>query len=252
MPSWSIPLQGGDANTVRLPDSAKSVPVQIGVSVPAAEVVHIAGCNHISKRSIEGIAVEKFKSCGLGITFKDIQVRFHVTKPRAQRCLKYFRAEDILFTAQYLIDQGIYLIQNTNPQQYFPSCIRAEIIENLDKRNSVLVEPTGANLSKRSLNQSSYSKRAMLSSLGNQKAQSFLDVLLHIPFAPLYVHKLQLMLHIDKRYYQELAHKEGHINRAKHLEEIIGRRHVKFVLSPNGSVGIYVRSSDTPFRLETG
>ena len=59
------------------------------------------------------------------------------------------------------------------------------------------------------------------------------------------------MLHIDKQYYQELSHKEGHINRAKRHEEIIGRRHVKFILSPNGSVEIYVISSDTPFRLET-
>lgn len=59
------------------------------------------------------------------------------------------------------------------------------------------------------------------------------------------------MLYIDKQYYRELSHKEGYVNRAKRHEEIIGRRHVKFVLSPNGSVEIYVRSSDTPFRIET-
>jgi hypothetical protein len=232
-------------------DFAKSVPVQIGGSVPTGEVGHIVGCNRISKHSIEDLAVEKYKSCGLGITFEDIQGRFCVTKPRAQRCLKYFRTEDILFTAQYLIDQGIHLIQNTSPQQYFPSCIRAEIIENLNKRNNVLVQPTGVNLLKGSLNQSSSSKRNISSSLENQKAQSFLDVLMQIPYARLYIHKLQLMLYIDKQYYQELSHKEAYVNRAKHHEEIIGRRHVKFVLSPNGNVEIYVRSSDTPFRIET-
>ena len=166
---------------MRLPDFAKSVPVQIGGSVLAGEVVHIAGCNRISKRSIEGIAVEKFKSCGLGITFEDIQERFRVKKRQAQRSLKHFHTKDILFTAQSLISEGIHLIQNTNPQQYFPSCIRAEIIENLNKRNSVLVEPTGVNLIHASLSQFSPSKR---SNMESQKAQSFLDVLLHIPFAP--------------------------------------------------------------------
>ena len=236
---------------MRLHDFAESVPVQIGGSVPTGEVGHIVGCNRISKHSIEDLAVEKYKSCGLGITFEDIQERFCVTKPRAQRCLKYFRTEDILFTAQYLIGQGIHLIQNTSPQQYFPSCIRAEIIENLNKRNNVLVQATGVSLPKASLSHRFSSKRATSSSLENQKAQSFLDVLMQIPYARLYIHKLQLMLYIDKQHYQELSHKEGYVNRAKHHEEIIGRRHVKFVLSPNGSVEIYVRTSDTPFRIET-
>ncbi len=237
---------------MRLHDFAESVPVQINGSVPTGEVGHIVGCNRISEQSIEGIAIEKFKSCGLGITFEDIQIQFRVKKPRAQRSLKHFHDKGVLFTAQFLISQGIFLIQNTNPQQYFPSCIRAEIIENLNKRNnSVPVQPTGVNLQKRSLNQGSSSKRASLNSLENQKAQTFLDVLLHIPFAPLYIHKVQLMLHIDKQYYQELSHKEGRINRAKLHEEIIGRRRVKFILSPNGSVEIYVISSNTPFRLET-
>ena len=59
------------------------------------------------------------------------------------------------------------------------------------------------------------------------------------------------MLYIDKQYYQELSPKEGYVNRAKRHEEIIGRRHVNYILSPNGSVQIYIRSSDTPFKLET-
>ena len=59
------------------------------------------------------------------------------------------------------------------------------------------------------------------------------------------------MLSIDKQYYKELAQKEGHINRAKPYEEIIGRRHVTYTFSPNGTVEIAVKSSDTPFKLET-
>jgi hypothetical protein len=237
---------------VRLPDFAESVPVQIGGSVPNDEVVHRAGCNRTSQRSVEGLAVEKFKSCGLGITFKDIQVRFHVKKPRAQRSLKHYHAKKVLFTAEELIRQGIDYLRNTNPQQYFPTCIRAEIIENLKTRtNSVPVQPTGVNLPKDSLNQHSSSKRNVSRSLEGQKAQTFLDMLLHIPFVPLYIHKLQLMTCIDKEYYNQLPHKEVPVNRAKCHEESIGRRHVKYTLYPNGTVEIAVKSSDTPFKLET-
>jgi hypothetical protein len=237
---------------VRLHDFAESVPVQINGSVPNEVVVHRAGCNRISQRSIEGIAVEKFKSCGLGITFEDIQIQFRVKKPPAQRSLKHFHDKGVLFTAQPLIRQGIFLIQNTNPQQYFPSCIRAEIIENLKNRNdSVSIEPTGVNLTNGTLNQRSSSKRASSSNLENQKARSFLDVLLRIPFVPLYMHKLQLMTCIDKEYYNHQPQKEVPINRAKCHAENVGRRHVKYTLYPNDTVEIAINSSDTPFRIET-
>ena len=229
--------------------SVKSVPVQMGGSVPDYGVGHIVGCNRISQRSIEGIAVEKFKSCGLGITFEDIQIQFRIKKPRAQRSLKHFHDKGVLFTAQSLISQGIFIIQNTNPQQYFPSCIRAEIIENL--KNSVPVEATGVNLPKDTLNQGSSSKHASSSSLENQKAQSFLDVLIQLQYVPLHIHKFQLTLHVNKEYYNQLPQNEGHINRAKRHEEHIGTRHVNYTLSPNGTVEIAVKSSDTPFKLQT-
>jgi hypothetical protein len=172
--------------------------------------------------------------------------------------LKHFHARGILFTAEDLINQGIDLIQNTNPQQYFPTCIKADIIEGFKNRKNVPVEPTGVNLSKGSLNphyssssSPSSSRHPLPDNLEHQKAQSFLDVLAHLPFAPLYIHKLLLMLFIDKQYYKELAQKEGRINRAKTYEEIIGRRHITYTFSPNGTVEIAVKSSDTLFRLET-
>jgi hypothetical protein len=58
------------------------------------------------------------------------------------------------------------------------------------------------------------------------------------------------MLFIDKQYYKELAQKEGHINRAKPYEEIIGRRHITYTFSPNGTVEIAVKSSDTLLDLK--
>jgi hypothetical protein len=232
--------------------SAKNVPVQVDGNVPAGELGHVLR-SYISQHKIQHIAIEKYRSSGKGITFEDVTQRFSVKKRKAQRSLKHFHAKGVLFTAHSLITQGIYLIQNTSPQQYFPACIKAEIIENLgNRKRNVLVEPTGVNLHNDSLYQSLSSfKRPLSSSLENQKAEAFLDVLVQIPFVPLYIHKLQLMLNIDKKYYRVLSHREGRINRAKRHEETIGRRHVNYTFSPNGSVQIAIRSSDTPFKLET-
>ncbi|MBV9176310.1 MAG: hypothetical protein JO297_04675, partial [Nitrososphaeraceae archaeon] len=163
--------------------------------------------------------------------------------------MRHFHAKGILFTAEDVINQGIYLIENTSPQQYFPACIKADIIQDLKNRKSVLVEPTGVNLSKNS--HCSSSKHSLSNILEYQKVQSFLEVLTQLPFAAPYIHKLQLRLSIDKQYYKELSQNEGHINRAKRHEEIIGRRHVSYIFSPNGTVEISVKSSDTPFKLET-
>jgi len=59
------------------------------------------------------------------------------------------------------------------------------------------------------------------------------------------------MLSIDKEYYQSLTNKAASVNKGKCLEENIGRRHVNYIFYPNGRVLIAVRSSDTPFKLET-
>jgi hypothetical protein len=56
---------------------------------------------------------------------------------------------------------------------------------------------------------------------------------------------------MDKEYYQTLVKKAAPMNQAKCFEEYIGRRHVIYTFSPNGRVQIAVRSSDTPFRMET-
>jgi hypothetical protein len=65
------------------------------------------------------------------------------------------------------------------------------------------------------------------------------------------MHKLQLLLYIDQKYYHELEQKEDPVNKAKRCEEIIGRRHVIYTYSPNGAVEVSIRSNDTPFRLAT-
>ena len=107
--------------------------------------------NYISKDKIETIAIEKYRENGLGITIGDIEREFLVNKEKAQRSLKYFHEANVLFTANDLILDGINILQNKSPQQYFPTCIKAEIIEGLSKRKNVLVKPTGVTHSSRPL-----------------------------------------------------------------------------------------------------
>jgi hypothetical protein len=76
----------------------------------------------------------------------------------------------------------------------------------------------------------------------HQKAQTFLEILIQLPFSPPYIHKLQLMLHIDKEYYNALIQgDERPRNRAKVHEENIGRKHVTYTFSPNGTVFLLTR-----------
>ncbi len=96
-----------------------------------------------TKDTVEKIAIEKYQKNGLGITFEDIEREFSVNKDKAQRKLKYFDERHVLFTANDLILEGITVLKNTSPQQYFPTCIKAKIVEDLVKRESVLVDPTG-------------------------------------------------------------------------------------------------------------
>lgn len=77
-----------------------------------------------------------------------------------------------------------------------------------------------------------------------------MDVLFTLPFATPYLHRLQLIFRLDKEFYKELKQKEEPVNKAKPYEEIIGRRHVTYILSPNGTVEVYIETTDTPLRIE--
>lgn len=127
--------------------------------------------------------------------------------------------------------------------------IRADILENLRKRENVLIEPTGLNLC-------SYSNNPISDALDYQKAQHFLDVLKLIRFSSLCIHKLQLQLSVNSEVYHDVKHEPNEYNRVKvHLErignQVKGVPNVKYLIYPNGRVLVYIACSDTPFKLET-
>jgi hypothetical protein len=224
---------------------SKNVPIQSEDIVPNEQLVHVLPFrNRISKTKIEKLAVEKYKRCGKGVSFNDIINQFGCTKTKAQRILKdcCYKKEDnagrrpapILFR----------LPKRTNPQHYFPSKIRPDILEKLRNRENVLIEPTG-------LGFSSYSNIPISNALDYQKAQHFLDVLKQIRFSPLYIHKLQLQLSINSELYHDVKHEFNKYNRGKMHLERIGSHIVKYLIYPNGMVLVYIACTNTPFKLET-
>lgn len=198
---------------------------------------------NIVKTSICKLATDKYHASGFGIQYGDVMEAFLVGKNQAQRTLKYFHNKGVLFTARDLFAQGIDLLDSKNPQQYFPTCIKAEILEGLKKRKprvSVLKTTIPSQ------------KFALANALEYQKAQAFLDVLLLVPHIPLYIHKLQLLVTISKDDYKELIQLQYNESKRKRShEEIIGRRYVKYLFSMNGTIEIFVTSNHSPFKIET-
>jgi hypothetical protein len=190
---------------------------------------------YVPKDNVEKIAIDKYRENGLGITIGDVEREFSVNKAKAQRTLKYFHEKTVLFTAKDLIAEGITILQNKSPQQYFPTCIKSEIV----KRKSVLVKPTEVT-----------SSNAPFSNLEEQKAQNLLDILSSFGRSPLYIHKLQLQLSLEPMYYNDIQKDCSKYNKAKQHEEKIGTAIVKYLVYPNGKVMVFVACSNNPFKLE--
>ena len=202
---------------------------------------------YISKDDVEKIAIRKYRENGLGVTFQDIEREFSINKTKAQRTLKYLHEGDVLFTANDLILEGITALQNKSPQQYFPTCIKAEIIEDLGKRKSVPVNPTGVDLP----TPSSSSKLESTTDFDvvTQTLEGY--VLPLLPHAPIFIHNLHFKTQVASECYLDLDLPYYDKNNGKHHSENIGTSHVDYVLYPNGTVDIHVRCSNNPHRLET-
>jgi hypothetical protein len=203
-----------------------------------------------TKDIVEKIAIEKYQKNGLGITIEDIETNFYVNKVKAQRTLKHFHQRKVLFTANDLILEGITVLQNKSPQQYFATCIKAKIVEDLVKRNNVLVDPTGVDL----LAPPSSTKSASATSedyddIVNQTLEGY--VLPLLPQAPIFLHNFHFKIGIDPECYLDLNLPYYDKNNGKHHSENIRTSHVDYVLYPNGTVDIHARCSNNPLKLET-
>ena len=58
------------------------------------------------------------------------------------------------------------------------------------------------------------------------------------------------MFHLNTEFYNELEQKEKPINRAKSMKNLLVDDMSPTALSPNGTVEVYIATTDTPFRIE--
>ena len=200
----------------------------------------------ISNEELEELAIEINKINGKGITFEDVIIeKFHCKKKKAQLRLKNACLENVKDGKKCSV---LFRLEDkrTNPQQYYPSCIKATIIENVRKRQNRLIDPTGVTY----FNKGHSSTYPLHNAIENQIVQSFLLQLSLLPFQPLNMHNIHLWTIIDKNHYEELKLKPA-FNKTKILRERIGLREVIFKFNKNGSIEIEVGCSRNPFPLET-
>jgi hypothetical protein len=180
---------------------------------------------------LEELALEKYQTNGKGITTKDVIQRFSIHKKKAQLRLKNAikgkeEKQGILFT-----------LDRKSPQQYYPTRYKAKIIEHLKKQNSP-INPTGVKL---------YSSPY----LEKLRVRSVMELLSLLENQPIYIHKLQLKLLIDKTYYDEINIQQiTKGNKSKTHEQKFGPRNVKYEVYPCGTIIIYIACSNNPFKLE--
>jgi hypothetical protein len=223
---------------------AENGPIDVLENGPNEQLVHRFGkWQRISSKDIESLAITKYQSCGLGITFNDITTTFQCKKTKAQKKLKLLCNESSNKNGER-VKPKLFTINRTKPQQYFPSCIRATIIENKRKRQNGLIDPTGANYN----NKASY---PLYSDIENQIVQSFLLQLYLLPGQPLNMHNIHMRTVIDKSHYEEIDIQPWFKNKSKIQRELIGSRQVIYKFNKNGSIEIELGCSKNPFPLET-
>ena len=200
----------------------------------------------ILDKDLEDLALKKYQTNGKGITLDDLVEEYKCLQTKAQRRLKNACKEKIdkdgkKRSALFRLDD-----KRTIPQQYFPSCIRATIIEN--KRNR-LIDPTGANYHNKSSSSSYY---PLHNAVENQIVQSFLLQLSLLPWQPLNMHNIHMLTIVDKSHYEEIKLKPcSYENKTKIQRERIGLREVVYQFHKKGSIEIDISCSKYPFPIET-
>ena len=162
-------------------------------------------------------------------------------KPQAQRTLKYQTSKGTLFTTGA-----------SRPQEYFPSCIRSDILGKQIEKN-VAINPTGVHSSHRALsfNLERITKHPLYNFteiIAYQTIENYILPLL--PKAPLSIHNLHLRFKILRDCYHELKLESVPNNNGKRYFEIIGTSRVDYTFYPSGTVNTEVKCSNHPFRLE--
>jgi hypothetical protein len=242
-----------------LPDY-KNIPIASSKNIPLALLAQCDGGfvggykrrrRYTRAEQIEKLAVDKYKKNGKGLTFNDLLSTGLVSnKKQSQITLKHHNNQAILFT-----------ISACKPQQYYPVCIKSEILKAKVAKNIPIgvtevgysykahnTNPEQANNSNANSISSSNSRFPCLEPAIIQSLEGY--VLPMLPSAPLHIHKIQFRLKISPECYKELDLPKCKGNSGKQHEEIIGKVRVSYYFYSNGTVMVFTESSNSPFRLE--
>jgi hypothetical protein len=210
---------------------AENRPIDVIENRPIKQLVQSYGRGKwISDNELQELAQKKYEINGRGITFYDL-IELGCSQRKAQlrlknACIGKINKQGILFT-----------LDRKNPQQYYPTRLKAQIIEHIKKQNR-LIDPTGVSL---------YQSH----NLEHIKARYVSELLSLLQNEPISIHKIHLKLIIDKNYYDEIEIQQTTTgNKSKVHEEKIGLRNVRYEVYPDGTVMIYISCSNTPFKLE--
>jgi hypothetical protein len=222
---------------------AENGPIDVFENRPSEQLDHGNGRRRrILNKELEELAKKKYRTNGKGITFEDVIENFHCSQTKAQRKLKNACIEHSKPGKKSSV---LFRLDNerTIPQQFFPSSIKATIIENQRNR---LIDPTGVSYNNKT------SHHPLHNAIENQIVQSFLLQLYLLPWQPLNMHNIHLWTIINKSHYEEIKLKPcSDKNKTKIQRELISLREVVYKFNKNGSIEIEIACSKNPFPLET-
>jgi hypothetical protein len=216
----------------------KSTPLENSKSTPISLSTQAARCNqYITSQQIVELAIEKYKTKGgRGITFTDLlETGLAEDKGQAQDMLKYHLKKGTLFT-----------LVAVRPQQYYPTAIKSDIIENLTK--STQIDPTGVSLH----NEPPISKHPLSNCMEPVILQTLEGYILPLlPKAPLFIHNMHFKTKLSEECYSELNLPTHKGNGGKYHTEIIGNTRVNYIFYSSGIVNVDTSCSNNPYKLET-
>jgi hypothetical protein len=109
-------------------ESCKNIPIDSGQNIPLAQsrqcITKYSGNNQKQRRynkvqTIEAVAVSQYRKTGKGITYRDLlSSGVAINKTQARVTLKHCITRNVLFT-----------LGNYKPQQYYPTCLKPEILK---------------------------------------------------------------------------------------------------------------------------
>ncbi len=193
--------------------------------------------SYIHSSTIIEIATNKFKKTRKGITYIDlIDAGIALHKTHAQDILKYHLRTGNLFT-----------LKDRRPQQYYPTPIKAEVIEKIAKNTPI--DPSGVGILLPTLSSSKFPLSQCLQLTTVHTLEGY--VLPLLPEAPLYIHNMHFKTKVLPECYSELDLPYYKRNNGKHHAEIIGKTGVDYVFYSKGTVDIHAKCSNNPYKLET-